>query len=670
MLRNYVRPFLVLSAALALVAVSSCRKNHAPDVPDVPAGPQLCFKDTTYVFSVIATDPDGDSVAVRFDWGDSTTSDWKGWSPSGDMIALTHAWPDTGTYEVTAQVRDQKFLSSDWSGVRSVRVVLHPPNVPAVPIGPDTCFKGMTYTFTTVATHPAGDSVAVRFAWSDGDTSDWGPYVASGEPAAMSHAWSDTGAYKVTAQARDQKLLGSGWSGALSVCVVPRRPPNTPAAPTGPEEGGRDSSYVFTAAASHPDGITVAIRFAWGDGDTSDWSRYVASGEPVTDSHAWSVPDIYEIRAQAKDTGNVLSQWSFPHSIVIQPPDTMRKWRFRLAYGVDLVMNSSPAIGPDGTIYVGSPDDSLYAINSGGTLEWRYPTGGDVQSSPAIAADGTVYFGSYDYCLYAVNHDGTLKWRYPTGGHVVSSPAIAADGTVYFGSDDNYLYALNTDGTLRWSYPTARAVAASPAIGSDGTVYCGSDDNYFYAMDTGGTLKWRYQTGSDVRSSPAIAADGTIYVGSYDNFLYALNSDSTLKWRDSTGRNISSSPVIAADGTIYFGSQDNYVYALNPYGTLKWRYLTGSNIDASPAIGSDGTVYCGSDDNCLYALGPDGTLIWRYRTGAHVESSPTIGPDGTIYFVSDDGYLYALRGTGTLANSAWPKFHHDIKNTGRVGSVR
>ena len=670
MLRNHVRPFFVLSAALALIAVSSCRKNHAPDVPDVPAGPQLCFKDTTYVFSVIATDPDGDSVAIRFDWGDSTISDWKGWSPSGDMIALTHAWPDTGTYEVTAQVRDQKLLGSDWSGVHSVRVVPHPPNVPAVPTGPDPCFKDTTYTFTTVTTHPAGDSVAVRFAWGDGDTSDWSGYVASGEPAAMSHAWSDTGAYKVTAQARDQKLLGSDWSGALSVRVVPRRPPNTPAAPTGPEEGERDSSYAFTAAASHPDGITVAIRFAWGDGDTSEWGPYVASGEPVTMSHAWSVPDTYEIRAQAKDTGNVLSQWSFPHTIIIQPPDTLRKWRFKLANGVDLVLNSSPAIGPDGVIYVGSPDDSLYAINPNGTLKWRYPTGGDVQSSPAIASDGTVYFGSYDHCLHAVNHDGTLKWSYPTGGHVVSSPAIAADGTVYFGSDDNYFYALNPDGTLRWSYPTERVVAASPAIGSDGTVYCGSDDNYFYAMDTGGTLKWRYMTGGDVQSSAAIATDGTIYVGSYDNYLYALNPDSTLKWRDSTGGNVSSSPVIAADGTIYFGSQDNYVYALNPDGTLKWRYLTGSNADASPTIGSDGTVYCGSDDNCLYALGPDGALIWQYKTGAHVESSPTIGPDGTIYFVSDDGYLYALVGTGTLANSAWPKFHHDLKNTGRVGGSR
>ena len=39
---------------------------------------------------------------------------------------------------------------------------------------------------------------------------------------------------------------------------------------------------------------------------------------------------------------------------------------------------SSPAIGADGTIYVGSDDDNLYALTDNGTngsLKWRYATG-------------------------------------------------------------------------------------------------------------------------------------------------------------------------------------------------------------------------------------------------------------------------------------------------------
>ena len=36
---------------------------------------------------------------------------------------------------------------------------------------------------------------------------------------------------------------------------------------------------------------------------------------------------------------------------------------------------SSPALGADGTIYVGSEDDNLYAINPDGTQQWAFATG-------------------------------------------------------------------------------------------------------------------------------------------------------------------------------------------------------------------------------------------------------------------------------------------------------
>jgi outer membrane protein assembly factor BamB len=565
--------FLLLAAMVLLV---SCKKNHAPDVTALSAGPEVCLKDTSYTFTAIATDPDGDSVAVRVDWGDSTVSTWTGWFASGDTIALAHAWFKEGTY-------------------------------------------------------------------------------------------------KIVAQAKDQKLQSSGWSGAPSTTVVVHRTPALPAAPSGPDRGGQDSTYTFTAAALQPHSIMVAIRFAWGDGDTSDWSTFVASGESVSMGHAWTAPDTYEVTAQAKDTGNAPSLWSAPDSIVIRPPDTLRIWRFLIGDNSLPYITSSPAIGPDGTIYIGSNDSSLYAIRANGTLKWRYPTGGDVQSAPAIAADGTVYVGSDDNHLYALNpEDGTVKWSYLTYGHVHTAPAIAVDGTVYVGSFDDRLYALNPLGTLKWYFPTEGNVESSPAIGKDGTIYVGSDDNYFYVMDPAGILEWRDYASADVRSSPATAADGTIYFGTdcrTEPDFYAVNHDNTIKWT-LFGDHVRSSPAIGTDGSIYFGSSDNYLYALNADGTLRWRYMTGGDIDAGPAIAADGTIYFGSFDHCLYAVNDEGTLKWRYETGGDVRSAPTIGPDGTVYFASHDGYLYALKGTSPLADSPWPKFHHDLRNTGRFGGGR
>jgi outer membrane protein assembly factor BamB len=156
-------------------------------------------------------------------------------------------------------------------------------------------------------------------------------------------------------------------------------------------------------------------------------------------------------------------------------------------------------------------------------LKWSYQTGGPIgYSSPAIGSDGAVYVGSNDKKLYAIKSDGTFKWSYQTGDIIYSSPAIGSDGTVYVGSDNGKLYAINSDGTLKWSYLTGFDIYSSPAIGSDGTVYVGSDDGKLYAINSDGTLNWKYLTGNRIRSSPAIGSDVTLYVGSCDGKLYAF----------------------------------------------------------------------------------------------------------------------------------------------------
>ena len=82
-------------------------------------------------------------------------------------------------------------------------------------------------------------------------------------------------------------------------------------------------------------------------------------------------------------------------------------------------MNSSPAIGSDGTVYVGSDDKKLYAINGkNGVKLWEFKTGWSVRSSPAIGSDGTVYVGSDDHKLYAIKTDskGLAKSPWPMRG--------------------------------------------------------------------------------------------------------------------------------------------------------------------------------------------------------------------------------------------------------------
>jgi len=52
-----------------------------------------------------------------------------------------------------------------------------------------------------------------------------------------------------------------------------------------------------------------------------------------------------------------------------------------------------------------------------GLLKWKFKTKGDVWSSPAIAQDGTIYVGSVDDYLYAINLNGSLKWKFRIGNY-------------------------------------------------------------------------------------------------------------------------------------------------------------------------------------------------------------------------------------------------------------
>ena len=84
---------------------------------------------------------------------------------------------------------------------------------------------------------------------------------------------------------------------------------------------------------------------------------------------------------------------------------------------------------------------------------WSFTTGDVVESSPAVGDDGTVYVGSWDSKLYAVTPEGQLKWSFATGDQVYSSPAVGDDGTVYVGSFDHKLYAVTPEGQLNLSLP-------------------------------------------------------------------------------------------------------------------------------------------------------------------------------------------------------------------------
>src|SRR3989442_16012102 len=88
------------------------------------------------------------------------------------------------------------------------------------------------------------------------------------------------------------------------------------------------------------------------------------------------------------------------------------------------------------------------------TNEWSVRIGSASDSSPAIGPDGTIYFGTWEGKFWALNPNGSNKWTFTTGVEIRSSPAVGADGTIYFGCRDRKLYALQPDGKRKWEFKT------------------------------------------------------------------------------------------------------------------------------------------------------------------------------------------------------------------------
>ncbi len=309
-------------------------------------------------------------------------------------------------------------------------------------------------------------------------------------------------------------------------------------------------------------------------------------------------------------------------------------------------------------------------------IKWQFHSGGQILSSPAVHG-GTVFFGSNDHHLHAIDlASGAEKWKFKTGGRIPSSPAIG-NGLVYFLSYDGNFYAVDEGtGALKWKFATEgeRRFAAkhlhgmepatesmpdpfdfylsSPVAGA-GLIYFGSSDGNVYALDAAtGALRWKFKTGDVVHSSPALA-DGTVFIGSWDTYLYALDAASGKeKWRFKTGEDhetynqvgIQASPA-AANGVVYFGCRDANFYALDAISGKKlWAYNNkGSWVIGSAAV-RDGKVYFATSDTGLVnALdSKSGALLYSLDFNHWpMFSSPAIAGN-MAYIGSHQGRLLAI----------------------------
>ncbi|MHB0999324.1 MAG: golvesin C-terminal-like domain-containing protein [Armatimonadota bacterium] len=312
---------------------------------------------------------------------------------------------------------------------------------------------------------------------------------------------------------------------------------------------------------------------------------------------------------------------------------------------------SSPVIDSAGNIYVGSTNGRIYkfAVGSADPV-WTYPNPnttpgitdvtnvnypapnsiGGIFASPTLSEDeATIYVGSEDGHVYAINTaDGSRKWRYPgvTGvevnqnlGEISSTSVVGSHIYVAIGGESDN---IPHDASGRVVALTDAGNQATPA--------------WWYPSDPFAATG-EVNVGEFLYSSPLLIerpgdTDPSLYVGSTDGMFYGINTvdgtqvdnihpaEAGLQWIPSDLRDmVMSSPA----GTSVSGG----------YTTIDGTTWPGQSIPLA---------FVGSDNQRLYSVDlRNGNKDWWWNLLGYVSSSPAI-MNNRIYVGDEGGFVWAF----------------------------
>ncbi|MDK1027716.1 MAG: PQQ-binding-like beta-propeller repeat protein [Anaerolineae bacterium] len=169
--------------------------------------------------------------------------------------------------------------------------------------------------------------------------------------------------------------------------------------------------------------------------------------------------------AQPSTDGNLVFVASMDHHLYAIDPNTYKfGWP---AIELGGAIPGTPAIGPDGSLYIGSFASEVVKVNlASGASTLLIGTQGWVWGGP-VTDEQNIYFGDLEGNLFAVDaKSGRQLWTIQPDGPVVGSPLLVNE-TIVFVTESGSAYGVDSQGKIIWQRDVGGKIYTAPVAGSD-----------------------------------------------------------------------------------------------------------------------------------------------------------------------------------------------------------
>ena len=396
------------------------------------------------------------------------------------------------------------------------------------------------------------------------------------------------------------------------------------------------------------------------------------------------------------------------------------RWQWARQVAAPAALTASPAIGANGTIYLGlagTSQDGLVAVRSTGVVE---PSSDDgrVDGSPTIGRNDA----GMEYVFYQPSTAaGTLKAlgvaQSCTGVGLATDASKATPTVLYDGTNDVMAVSLQGSSTgsrvvglkpATSDCPHSTTDGLAPITSNPGNLVSTGDDIFW--GDSSGELHLATFANLTFALSPDHQTPGGVGImngivlfnlgigngiggggpGIGKIFAYETSLTQNSPWMPDYDPTPTSGPIVVSQGVVAAIRNGSKVQVLRVNATDGKKAALTAAFDGTrfastevptPVAGEGGLLYVIDDTGSLVVLPQSfpqvgGTASWTAPAAitGPTSASPTIDCNrrrpsthtGILYFVTENGWLvsYIVDSKGLDSTAPWPKYAHDVRNTG------